>query len=338
MTPPSGLDAVYRGSPDLWDHSEMELPNRQDLESGAKRVYESLSPTPQIAWPLLKKRSGVEVWVKHENHLPTGAFKVRGGIVYLSEHRGGGGVIAATRGNHGQSVGFAAAANGLRATIVVPRGNSRSKNDAMRALGVELIEHGDDFQDALVHAEALARAQGLHMVPSFHPTLLRGVASYALELFRGAPPLDVVYVPIGLGSGICSVIAVREALGLHTTVVGVVAEQAPAYQLSMERGEVVETEPPKTMADGLAVRVPNAEALAVMQRHVERVVAVSEDEIRHAVRVYFEDTKNLAEGAGAAPLAALLKERSSQSGRRAGVILSGGNIDVELYREILADA
>lgn len=316
----------------------MELPNRQDIEDGAKRVYESLLPTPEIAWPLLKKRSGVEVWVKHENHLPTGAFKVRGGVVYLGEQRGASGVIAATRGNHGQSVAFAAAANGLDATIVVPRGNSRSKNDAMRALGAELVEYGEDFQDAFLHAQALAESQRLHMVPSFHPTLLRGVASYALELFSGAPPLDVVYVPIGLGSGICSVIAVREALGLRTAVVGVVAEQAPAYQLSMERGEPVSTDPPQTIADGLAVRVPNADALSVMRRHVERIVAVSEEEIRHAVLVYFEDTKNLAEGAGAAPLAALLKERTALVGRRAAVILSGGNIDTALYREILADA
>jgi threonine dehydratase len=282
---------------------------------------------------------GAEVWVKHENHLPTGAFKVRGGLVYLDHLRRTDpavpGVIGATRGNHGQSVGFAARLAGLSATIVVPHGNDREKNIAMRALGVTLIEHGDDFQAAREHSIELAEQNGLHLVPAWDPLLVRGVATYALEWFSALPDLDTVYVPIGMGSGICGVIAARDALGLRTTVVGVVAEQAPAYALSFARRSVVSTETSNTIADGIATRVPHPEALAIILEGTDRIVTVSEEEIMDAMRWYFSDTHNVAEGAGAAGLAALMQEREAMKGKRVGLVLSGGNIDREAYAAIL---
>ncbi len=317
------------------------LPALSEIEAATRIVHQTVGPTPQLVWPLLSFRCGTEVWVKHENHLPTGAFKVRGGLVYLDDLARRGplpGVIAATRGNHGQSVAFAARRRDIQATIVVPKGNSRTKNLAMRALGASLVEHGEDFQDALEYARELASERGLHMIPSFDSLLLRGVASYALELFREAPRLGAVYVPIGLGSGICGVMAAREALGLDTAVIGVVAENAPTYLRSVERGEPVSCGPPDTVADGLAVRVPHPEALAIIRSHVDHIVAVSEAEIREAVRNYFDDTHNVAEGAGAAPLAALFKERGHWWGQRVGVVLSGGNIDRATFREILSEA
>lgn len=311
------------------------------LEEAAARVHAVLPPTPQHHWPLLSRRAGAEVWVKHENHTPVGAFKVRGGIVLFDEmkanHPGLRGVIAATRGNHGQSVAFSAARAGLPAVIVVPRGNSAGKNAAMRALGAELVEHGEDFQAALEHARELAEERGLHFVPSFAPALVRGVASYALELFRGAPPFDRVYVPIGLGSGICGVIAARDALGLATEVVGVCAEAAPCYALSFAAGRPVSTEKADTLADGMACRVPVAEALATILRGAGRVVTVTEAEIRAAMRALFCDTHNVAEGAGAAPLAAALKDRAANAGKRIAVVLSGGNVDPGLFGSVLLE-
>jgi threonine dehydratase len=266
---------------------------------------------------------------------------VRGGLVYLADLKrrepGVPGVIAATRGNHGQSVAFAARRHGVPALIVVPRGNSVEKNAAMRALGAELVEHGHDFQAALEHAAELTRDRGWHKVPSFHPALSRGIASYGLELFRAVPELEAVYVPIGLGSGICGVIAARDALGLSTEVIGVVAERAAAYALSFEAGAPVSTDSADTIADGLACRVPDPESLDVILRGAERVVTVSEKAIRAAMRTYFTDTHNVAEGAGAAPLAALLTERERMAGRRVAVVLTGGNVDAALYREVLSD-
>ncbi len=310
-----------------------------ELRAAAKIVYTALPSTPQHCWPLLSQRCGAEVWVKHENHNPTGAFKVRGGVVYaegLRHETGLAGVISATRGNHGQSVAFAAARAGLSATIVVPRGNSPEKNAAMRGLGAELIEHGADFSESLEHARAVARTRGLRFFPSFEPRLVAGVASYALELFDAVPDLDTVYVPIGLGSGICGVMAARDALGVATRVVGVVAERAPAYALSFERGEPVSSESSDTFADGVAVRVPNPEAVELICRGADRIVAVSEHEIAAAMRHYFTDTHNVAEGAGAAGLSALLRERERQAGRRVGLVISGGNVDRDVYARILA--
>jgi threonine dehydratase len=311
------------------------------LEEAARQVHAVMPPTPQYAWPLLSQRVGADVWVKHENHTPLGAFKVRGGIVYMAalkeQQPGLAGVIAATRGNHGQSIAFAARRVGLTPTIVAPHGNSVEKNAAMRALGAELIEHGSDFQAALEHARALSADRKLFFVESFAPDLVRGVASYALELFRGAGALDTVYVPIGLGSGICGVIAARDALGLRTEVVGVVAEQAASYALSFAARKPVPTNSADTIADGMACRVPNEAALPLILTGAARIVTVSEAEIRAAMRHYFTDTHNVAEGAGAAPLAAALKERARHAGKRIGLVLSGGNVDRTTFAAVLAE-
>jgi threonine dehydratase len=316
--------------------------NREDLERAAAIVHETLAPTPAIAWPLLSARCGAEVVVKHENHLPTGAFKLRGGLLYGREllrrepalHT----LVAATKGNHGQSVAYAARAAGLAAHVVVPHGNSPGKNAAMRAWGATLIEHGHDFSAAYEHARAYAAAPGRHLVPSFDWTLVRGVASWALELFEQAGALDRLYVPIGLGTGICGAIAARDALGLATRIVGVVAAQAPAYALSFARGEPVAAEVGETLADGLAVRVPDADALAAIRRGAERVLQVSEAEIRACIRHVFTDTHNVAEGAAAAGLAALLRERESVRGLRVGLVLTGSNIDAERFADALRAA
>ncbi len=312
-----------------------------EIESAAAIVHGAMPSTAQYAWPLLARRTGCETWVKHENHTPTGAFKVRGGLVFMDRLKrrspGTGGVISATRGNHGQSIALAAARNGIAATIVVPHGNSVEKNAAMRAFGAELLEAGHDFDAAKDTAMKLADERGLVMVPSFHRDLVAGVASYALELFRAAPPLDTVYVPIGLGSGICGTIAVRDALGLTTKIVGVVSTEAPAYALSFAAGKVVPTNSADTMADGMAVRGPDAQALEVILKGADRIVQVSDSEIGAAMRAYYEDTHQLTEGAGAAALAALLQERERMEGKRVGLILSGGNIDRPLYLRTLAE-
>jgi threonine dehydratase len=318
------------------------LPNLADLEAAARLVHGFMPPTPQFCWPLLCERTGAELWVKHENHTPIGAFKVRGGLTYMAELKrrepGIAGVISATRGNHGQSVAFAARRAGLKAVIVVPHGNSVEKNAAMRALGAELIEHGHDFQAAYEHAMGLAAERRLHALRSFHPWLVAGVGTYALELFRAVPDIDTAYVPIGLGSGICGTIAARDALGLKTKVVGVVAENAAAYALSFARRQPVSTNSADTLADGMAVRVPDKDALALILKGAERVIAVSENAIKAAMRHYFTDTHNVAEGAGAGPLAALLKDGAAMAGRRVAVILSGGNVDRSLYAKVLAEA
>ncbi len=316
----------------------MKLPALTELEAAARTVYAVMPPTPQYAWPLLARRLGCRVWVKHENHTPVGAFKVRGGLVYFDDFDGekANGVIAATRGNHGQSVGLGARRYGIPATIVVPHGNSREKNAAMKGLGVELLEHGDDFQASLEHARELAAERRLQMVPSFHPLLVRGVATYGLELLRAAPEVEVVYVPIGLGSGICGVLAAREALGLSAEVVGVVSSQAPAYAESFRRRRPVERPAVTRLADGMAVRTPDPEALELIWRSVDRVVEVDDGEVAEAMRVVYECTHNVAEGAGAAPVAAALKERDRLAGRTVAVVLTGGNVDRDVFAEVLA--
>ncbi len=320
----------------------MTQPGLAELECAAELIHRVMPPTPQYCWPLLSQRCGAEVWVKHENHTPIGAFKVRGGLVYLDawrrEHPDAPGLITATRGNHGQSIGFAAKRAGVAATIVVPRGNSVEKNAAMAALGVCLIEHGDDFQDASEYAAERAEADGLARLPSFDPLLVRGVGTYGLELFRTVDDLDAVYVPIGLGSGICGMIAARDALGMKTEIIGVVAEGAPCYALSFEAGRAVPTNRADTMADGMACRTPEPMAVEIIVKGSSRIVTVSDEEIMAAMRHYFTDTHNVAEGAGAAPLAALLQERETMQGRRVGLILSGGNIDRVVYQEILSKA
>jgi threonine dehydratase len=318
----------------------MPLFSHLDLEAAARLVYRHMPATPQYAWPLLAKRVGTEVWVKHENHTPTGAFKVRGGIVYMDglvkREPGVKGVVSATRGNHGQSVALAASKAGLRSVIYVPHGNSVEKNAAMVAFGAELVEHGRDFDEAKAEAMRAAAELELHAVPSFHPDLIKGVATYALELFRSAGELDAVYVPIGLGSGICGLITVRDLLGLKTEIVGVVSENAAAYAISVETGRLTATNSAATFADGMAVRTPDPVALEVIRKGVARVLRVSDDDVAAAIRAYYEDTHNLAEGAGAAPLAGLLKERARMTGKRVGVILCGGNIDRSLLAQVLA--
>ncbi len=306
------------------------------LEAAARLVHGVFPPTPQYAWPLLAARIGAEVWVKHENHTPTGAFKVRGGLVYFDrlrrERPGVPGVVSATRGNHGQSLAFAGARAGVPVTIVVPRGNSTEKNAAMRAQGARLVEHGEDFDAAREHALRLAEEERLEFAPSFAPDLVKGVATYALELFRGAPPLDALYVPIGLGSGICGCITARDLLGLRTEIIGVQSTEADAYARSFAAGQVVTTSSANTRADGMATRVPDPAAFEIIRRGASRVVTVTDEEVAAAIRAYWQDTHNLAEGAGAAPLAALMQERERMRGGRVAVILCGGNIDLELFR------
>jgi threonine dehydratase len=311
---------------------------RDDFERARAIVHAAMLPTPQYAWPLLAEAAQCECWVKHENHTPVGAFKVRGGLVHMRLRKERGqtnGVITATRGNHGQSIPFAARREGIAATIVVPTGNSTEKNAAMRALGCTLIETGTDFDEARETALKLAGERGLDMVASFHPELVVGVATYAHELFTAAGELDAVYVPIGLGSGICGVISIRDLLGLRTKVIGVVAERANAYRLSHEAKRAVPTNSALSFADGMAVRVPHPDAVALINHGAERIVEVSEDEIADAMRLYYRATHNLAEGAGAAALAALMKERTLMKGRRVGVVLSGGNIDGAKFAEVL---
>lgn len=314
------------------------LPSLADIDAAASVVYRAIPPTPQYAWPLLAQALGTEVWLKHENHTPLGAFKVRGGLTYfdaLARDGSAAGVIGATRGNHGQSMAFAARRAGLRCVVVVPRGNSREKNAAMRALGAELIEHGDDFQAAREHAAALAQAEGLHFVASFHPALVSGVATYWAELFRAVPGLDVVYVPVGQGSGICACAAARNALSPRTRIVGVVSAHARCYALSFAAGKPVEAPVSTELADGLACRVADPGALAMIVANVERIVEVTDAQVADAIRLLFSATHNVAEGAGAASLAAALSEKSTLVGQRVGLTLCGGNIDADLFARVL---
>jgi threonine dehydratase len=307
-----------------------------ELEQAHSVVQQSFAPTAQYPWPLLAARVGTEVWVKHENHTPIGAFKVRGGLTYAERMRrerpGVAGIVSATRGNHGQSLAYAGRRYGIPVTVVVPHGNSTEKNAAMRALGASLIEHGADFEEARGHAAHLAQRDGLEFAPSFARDLVLGVATWALELFRTAPPLDALYVPIGLGSGICGAIRARDLLGLRTDIVGVQSTGADPYARSLTAGHLVSLNSADTRADGIAVREPDPEALTIIARGAARIVTVTDAEIAVAMRAYWTDTHNLVEGAGAAPLAALLRERDHLRGRRAGVVITGGNIDLALFR------
>jgi threonine dehydratase len=301
-------------------------------------VYGAMPPTPQYVWPLLAEAAGCEVWVKHENHTPIGAFKVRGGLVHMRLRKERGetsGIITATRGNHGQSIGFGARRAGIPVTIVAPFGNSVEKNAAMRALGVDLIEAGQDFDEACDTAARLAGERGLEFIPSFGRELVMGVTTYAHELFEAADALDTVYVPIGMGSGICGVISARDMLGLKTKVVGVVSGEAAAYAHSFTQSKPVPTNSAPTFADGIAVRIAHADAVRTINQGAERIVQVSEDEIAEAMRVYYRTIHTIAEGAGAAALAALLKEKDRMRDKRVGLILSGGNIDMEKFATVL---
>jgi threonine dehydratase len=308
-----------------------------ELEAALSLVHESFPGTPQYAWPLLAERCGAEVWVKHENHTPIGAFKVRGGLVYVErlrrERPNVRGIVSATRGNHGQSLAFAGRRHGVPVTVVVPHGNSVEKNAAMRAFGAHLVEHGDDFEMAREEAARLASSEGLEFAPSFAVDLVKGVATYSLELLRAVPELDALYVPIGLGSGICGAILARDLLRLDTEIIGVQSTGAAPYARSFAEGRVVAINRAATNADGIAVRQPDPDAFAIIRAGVARIVTVSDDEIADAMRAYWTDTHNLVEGAGAAPLAALVQERRQMAGKRVAVVISGGNIDLALYRE-----
>jgi threonine dehydratase len=307
----------------------------RQLERAHAIVGQAVPPTPAHAWPLLARRLGTTVVVKHENHTPTSAFKVRGGLVYLDrlkrERPDTPGIISATRGNHGQSLAFAASRHGVPVTIYVPHGNSVEQNRAIRGFGAELVEHGEDFQAAREEAYRRAEKNGLEIVPAFHPDLVLGVATYALELLREAPDLDVLYVPIGQGSGICGCILARNLLALNTEIVGVQSTEAPSYALSFAAGAVVTTKTSNTLADGVATRIPDADAVAIICKGASRVVQVTDDEIASAMRAYWTDTHNLAEGAGAAALAAALQEKKKLQGKRVGLVLSGGNIDFDRF-------
>ena len=307
----------------------------RQLEQAHAIVGAAMPPTPAHAWPLLSERLGATIVVKHENHTPTGAFKVRGGLIYLDrlmrERPNTPGIISATRGNHGQSLAFAASRHGVPVTIYVPRGNSVEQNRAIRGFGAELVEHGEDFQAAREEAYRRAKTNGLEIVPAFHPDLVLGVATYALELLRKAPDLNVLYVPIGQGSGICGCILARDLLGLKTEIVGVQSTEAPSYALSFAAGAVVTTETSNTRADGVATRIPDADAVAIICKGASRIVQVTDDEIASAMRAYWIDTHNLAEGAGAAALAAAMQEKKKLQGKRVGLVLSGGNIDFDRF-------
>jgi threonine dehydratase len=319
----------------------INLPTLDEIAKAQKLVYALMSPTPQISWPLLNQKFEASVWVKHENHTPIGAFKARSAVAYAAElFRGTGGIkgmITATRGNHGQSVALAGQRFKVPVTIVVPHGNSIEKNVAMRSQGAQLIEFGKDFQESREHAQQLAREQGLHFVPPYHRDIVKGVATYWMELFSAAPDLDTVYVPVGMGSGICAACAVRNGMRLKTKIVGVVSDSAPAYALSFEAGRTIEAPVTTLIADGMACRLPDDEALEVMLKHVDHIVRVSDDEIRHAMRIYFSDTHNVVEGAGAAALAAALKEKSSLRGKRIALIATGGNVDRDVFANVLLE-
>jgi threonine dehydratase len=317
----------------------INLPTLPEIEAAAQVVYREFQATPQYRWALLSQRLGTDCWVKHENHTPVGAFKIRGGLTYFDQLKQRGAlpaaVISATRGNHGQSIGWAARAHGIPCSIVVPLGNSVEKNAAMRALGVTLIEYGSDFQESREHAYAVAAQTGAHMVPSFHPDLLSGVSTYWWEFFKAVPQLDVVYVPIGQGSGACSAIAAKLALGRRTKIVGVVSAHATTYADSLAAGRVVEAPVSTQLADGMACRVADLAALGILAPHLDHIVKVTDAEVAQAMRDIFTDTHNVAEGAGAASFAAATQERSQLTGRCVGTTISGGNVDTDMLVKVL---
>jgi threonine dehydratase len=316
------------------------LPALDEVRAAAELVYGLMPPTPQYRWPLLCERLGTEVWVKHENHTPIGAFKARTAIVYAEEllkrEPGTRGLIAATRGNHGQSVALAAQRKKLECVIVVPHGNSVTKNAAMRAQGAKLIEHGEDYQSSLEHAKKLAADLGYQLVPAYHRDIVLGIATYWLELFIAVPGIDVAYVPIGMGSGICSAAAARNALGLKTKLVGVVSDHAPTYALSLQQKKIVEAPAQTRLADGLACRRGDEDALEVMLENVDHIVRVTDAEVTAAMRAMFTDTHNVVEGAGAAALAAATKESAALKSKRVAVIATGGNVDQEVFAQVLS--
>jgi threonine dehydratase len=320
----------------------MKLPALDQIQEAQRLIYRYMPPTPQYTWPLINQRLGAEAWIKHENHTPVGAFKLRSALVYVTwlkqTQPSLTGVVAATRGNFGQGVAMAARLLGLKAVIVVPHGNSVGKNRAMLAQGAELIQHGDDFQESLEFARVFAAESGFAIVESFHERLVWGTATYALELFQSAPPLDRIYVPIGMGSSVCGVAAARNALELQTEIVGVTSAACPAYALSFRQRKLIEAPARTLVSDGQACRTPSLQALEVLWDHVARIVEVSDEEIAEAMGAYYQDTHNVAEGAGAASLAAALQEKATLHGERVGIVLTGGNVDRETFVAALSGA
>lgn len=317
------------------------LPTIDEIGEAQKFVYALMQPTPQLCWPQLNEKLEANVWVKHENHTPIGAFKARTAIVYAEEifreEKGIKGLIAATRGNHGQSVALAGQRYKVPVTIVVPHGNSIEKNAAMRSQGARLVEFGNDFQSAREHAERIAKEELLHFVPSYHRNIVKGVATYWMEFFSVVPDLDVVYVPIGMGSGISAGCAVRNGMKLRTKIVGVVSEGAPAYALSFDAGRKIIAPATTVIADGVACSVPDDEPLQIIRENVDHIIRVSDEEIREAMRIYFSSTHNVIEGAGAAGLAAAMQERTGLIGKRIGLIATGGNVDREVFANVLLE-
>jgi threonine dehydratase len=335
-TAPAGSSAPATSPPS----SHFPLPDRDAIEAAAEVLRALVPPTPQYLWPQVAQAFGAHVWIKHENHTPIGAFKARSAAIYfhklMQRLPGSRGVITATRGNHGQAVGLAASRFKLPATIYVPRGNSVEKNNAMRALGVKLVEHGNEFQEAREEAARVGGREALHMVPAFHADIVLGVATYWAELFRAVPDIDVVYVPIGQGSGICAAAAARNVYSPGTKIVGVVSAQAPCFARSFEARRVIEAPVSTVLADGMACRKPDADAVAIIVGNVSRVVEVTDAELADAMRRIFAMTHNVAEGAGAAAFAAAWRERESLQGKRVGLTLSGGNVDSDVFADVLA--
>jgi len=317
----------------------MTIFSLDELHQTANLVYQTMSPTPQYRWPLLCDRIETELWLKHENHTPTGAFKLRGSLSFnqwaKTSYPGTPGIVTATRGNHGQGQALAASSLGFKAKIVVPHGNSIEKNSAMRAFGADLVEYGEDFDAASIEAQRLSQSENLLLVPAFHPEIVKGVSSYALEFFTQVPNLDVVYVPIGCGSGICGLITIRDLLGLKTEIVGVVSTEADAARLSFESGKIIETESANTFADGMAVRVPVADAFEIYSHGAGHIVSVNDDEVAEAMRILFACTHNVVEGAGAATLAAVIQQKNALKNKKVGAILTGGNIDTNMFVSVL---
>lgn len=311
------------------------------IQAAAQVVYRDFQATPQYCWGLLSERLGTDCWVKHENHTPVGAFKIRGGLTYFDALKKSNAlpkeVISATRGNHGQSMGWATRSHGIPCTIVVPRGNSLEKNAAMRALGATLIEQGDEFQEAREFAINLAKERSAHMVPSFHPDLVLGVSTYWWEFFKAVPQMDVAYVPIGMGSGAAAAIAAKLALGHKVKIVGVVSSHATSYADSIAAGRVVEAAVTTVLADGMACRIADQAALDVLITHIDHIVKVSDYEVAAAMRALYVDTHNVAEGAGAASFAAAMQERAQLKGLVVGTTLCGGNVDADVFAKVLVD-
>ena len=311
-----------------------------EIEAATQVVYREFQATPQYRWALSSQRLGTDCWIKHENHTPVGAFKLRGGLTYFdalaSSSTLPAEVISATRGNHGQSIGWAARAYGVPCTIVVPHGNSLEKNAAMRALGVTLLEHGSEFQEAREYAIELAKDRSAHMVPSFHRDLVRGVATYWWEFFKAVPHMDVAYVPIGMGSGAAAAISAKLALGHQVKVVGVVSAHATSYAQSIAAGRVIASPVTTQLADGMACRVADQAALDFLAPHIDHIVQVTDDEVAEAMRNLFADTHNVAEGAGAASFAAAMQERAAIKGLVVGTTLCGGNVDAAVFAQVLA--